>query len=77
NEELHVWADGHFSLTDCFQWPQLYVREWEFSVCIPHRENHPFLEALSWVWYYYTNLESTVSNQKIQCGAPGSNSTSR
>ncbi|KAF8440213.1 hypothetical protein L210DRAFT_792589, partial [Boletus edulis BED1] len=51
NEELHVWADGHFSLTDCFQWPQLYVREWEFSVCIPHRENHPFLEALSWVWY--------------------------
>ncbi|KAF8433959.1 hypothetical protein L210DRAFT_872483, partial [Boletus edulis BED1] len=34
-EELHARADGRFGAVDCFQWPQLHCKEYEYAVCIP------------------------------------------
>ena len=51
NEVLQAQADGRFRPIDCFQWPQLYVPQWEFSVCIPRQENHPNSQSLRWAWY--------------------------
>ncbi|KIM69235.1 hypothetical protein SCLCIDRAFT_93854, partial [Scleroderma citrinum Foug A] len=39
DEDLQPHADGHFGLVDCFQWPQLYNREYQYSVCIPQKDS--------------------------------------
>ena len=54
SEVLQVRADGCFGPVDCFQWPQLYVSQWGFSVCISHQENHPDSQSLRWAWYMPT-----------------------
>ena len=51
NEELHAQADGRFGLADCFQWLQVYCREFEYAVCIPRREHYPAPDLLAWAWY--------------------------
>ncbi|KIM62969.1 hypothetical protein SCLCIDRAFT_48779, partial [Scleroderma citrinum Foug A] len=47
DEDLQPHADGHFGLVDCFQWPQLYNREYQYSVCIPQKDSVPSL-AIAW-----------------------------
>ncbi|KIM54120.1 hypothetical protein SCLCIDRAFT_137446, partial [Scleroderma citrinum Foug A] len=47
-EELCPHADGRFGLIDCFQWPQIYEREYDHSVCIPRKDSLP---SLAIVWY--------------------------
>ncbi|KIM56400.1 hypothetical protein SCLCIDRAFT_29629 [Scleroderma citrinum Foug A] len=46
-EELHPRTNSRFSLIDCFQWPQIYEREYDHSVCIPHKDSLPSL-AIAW-----------------------------
>ncbi|KIK79701.1 hypothetical protein PAXRUDRAFT_160572, partial [Paxillus rubicundulus Ve08.2h10] len=36
-EELRARADGRLGVVDCFQWPQLYCKEFEYTVCVPHK----------------------------------------
>ena len=48
DEDLHVQADGRFGLVDCFQWPQLYARDYSHSVCIPHKDS---LASHAIAWY--------------------------
>ena len=54
SEVLQAWADGRFGSINCFQWPQLYMSQWGFSVCISHQENHPDSQSLHWAWYMPT-----------------------
>ena len=54
SEVLQTWADGLFGPIDCFQWPQLYMSQWGFSVCISQQENHPNSQSLCWAWYMPT-----------------------
>ena len=51
DEELQARADGRFGPVDCFQWPQVYCKQYEFAVCIRRSECHPFPDPLSWAWY--------------------------
>jgi len=51
NEELRARADGRFGTADCFQWPQVYCKEYEYAVCIPRQEHHPHPDPLTWAWY--------------------------
>ena len=60
DEELRARADGCFGLADCFQWPQVYCREFEYAICIPRREHHPAPDPLTWAWYTPT-LEDFVA----------------
>lgn len=53
-EELHTWVDGQFGTTDCFQWPQIYCKEYEYTICIARRECHPHPDPLAWAWYMAT-----------------------
>ena len=50
-EDVRARADSHFGLVDCFQWPQLYDKEYEYSVCIPRKDTVPTLEI---AWYNLT-----------------------
>ena len=50
-EELWVRADGRFGTTNCFQWPQTHCKEFEYTVCVPCQECHPFPSELAWAWY--------------------------
>ncbi|KIM52836.1 hypothetical protein SCLCIDRAFT_140238, partial [Scleroderma citrinum Foug A] len=46
-DELRPHADGRFGLVDCFQWLQNYKKEYEYSVCIPHKDSLP-THAVAW-----------------------------
>ena len=46
-DELCPHANGHFGLVDCFQWPQNYEKEYEYSVCIPRKDSLP-THAVTW-----------------------------
>ena len=48
DEDLHVRADDHFGLVDCFQWPQLYARDYSHSVCILRKDS---LTSHAIAWY--------------------------
>lgn len=50
-EEIRARADGRFGYADCFQWPQLYCKEYEFAICVRRREYHLSPDPLSWAWY--------------------------
>ena len=50
-EELRARADGRFGAADCFQWPQLYCKEYEWAPCVPRRESHLHPDPLAWAWY--------------------------
>ena len=47
DKDLQPCADGCFGLVDCFQWPQLHDKEYEYSVCIPQKDSVPSL-AIAW-----------------------------
>ncbi|OAX32639.1 hypothetical protein K503DRAFT_787065 [Rhizopogon vinicolor AM-OR11-026] len=49
DSELRARGDGHFGLEDCFQWPQKYCKEFEYAVCIPHKETSSI--DLQFTWY--------------------------
>ena len=51
DEDLHDQADGHFGLMDCFQWPQVYTRDYSHSVCIPWKDS---LASHTIAWYMPT-----------------------
>ena len=36
---------------NCFQWPQVYCKEFEYAVCIHQSECHPSPDPLSWTSY--------------------------
>ena len=55
DEELHVYANKQFGITDYFQWPQLYAKEFCYAICICHREHYPIPDPLSWAWYWPTH----------------------
>ena len=50
-EELRARAGGRFGTADCFQWPQDYVKEYEYAVCIPRRESYKAPNHFCWAWY--------------------------
>jgi hypothetical protein len=50
-EELRIRADGRLGPADCFQWPQLYCKEYEYAVCIRRKEYHVLPDPLGWAWY--------------------------
>jgi hypothetical protein len=52
DEELQARADGHFGPVDCFQWPQVYCKEFEYTICIHRSKCHPSPDPLSWAWYH-------------------------
>ncbi|KIO09260.1 hypothetical protein M404DRAFT_132475, partial [Pisolithus tinctorius Marx 270] len=35
DQDLQCRADSWFGLVDCFQWPQTYEKEYEYSMCVP------------------------------------------
>ncbi|KAG2067444.1 hypothetical protein BDR04DRAFT_1159154 [Suillus decipiens] len=49
SEELRAQADGCFGVTDCFQWPQMYCKEFKYAVCIPHKDTSSI--NLQFAWY--------------------------
>ncbi|KAH0831330.1 hypothetical protein J3R83DRAFT_13979 [Lanmaoa asiatica] len=51
DEELRARADGRFGPVDCFQWPQLFCKEYEYAICIRRSDYHPSPDPLSWAWY--------------------------
>ena len=50
-EDICARADGRFGLVDCFQWPQVYHKDYEFALCIPRQDTVP---TLGIVWYNLT-----------------------
>ncbi|KAI6111080.1 hypothetical protein F5141DRAFT_1214577 [Pisolithus sp. B1] len=50
-EDLQPCADSHFRLVDCFQWPQLHNKDFEYLVCIPQKDSLPSLDI---AWYMPT-----------------------
>lgn len=50
-EDILPRADSRFGLVDCFQWPQLYEKEYDHSVCIPRKGTLPTLDI---AWYNLT-----------------------
>ena len=57
DKDLQPRADGRFGLVDCFQWPQLYNRDYQYSVCIPRKDTIP---SLAIVWYDLTRGDFVV-----------------
>ena len=57
DKDLQPRADGRFGLVDCFQWPQLYNRDYQYSVCIPRKDTIP---SLAVVWYDLTRGDFVV-----------------
>ncbi|KAH0834252.1 hypothetical protein J3R83DRAFT_11592 [Lanmaoa asiatica] len=51
DEELYAQANGCFGPVDCFQWPQLFCKEYEYAICICRSDYHPSPDPLSWAWY--------------------------
>jgi len=49
SDELRARADGRFGVVDCFQWPQIYCKEFEYAVCIPRKETSSI--DLQFAWY--------------------------
>ncbi|KAI6015821.1 hypothetical protein BKA83DRAFT_4060751 [Pisolithus microcarpus] len=47
-EDMCCCADGRFGVVDCFQWPQMHERQYEYSVCIPRKGSIPTLHS---AWY--------------------------
>ncbi|KAH7904647.1 hypothetical protein BJ138DRAFT_1106643, partial [Hygrophoropsis aurantiaca] len=77
NKELRARADGRFAEVDCFQWPQLYCPEYQYSVCVPRKEAFPLPDDLSWAWWTPTAMDfvaqadtafavGTLSPDKVQ-----------
>ncbi|KAL4076806.1 hypothetical protein V8B97DRAFT_2022084 [Scleroderma yunnanense] len=51
DEDLQPCADGCFGLVDCSQWPQLYNKEYQYSICIPQKDS---IHSLAVAWYDLT-----------------------
>jgi hypothetical protein len=49
SDELRARADGRFGVVDCFQWPQMYCKEFEYAVCVPRKETSSI--DLQFAWY--------------------------
>lgn len=60
-EELRARADGHFGAADCFQWPQMYCKEFKYTVCIPRKDASSI--DLQFTWF-----TPTTANFAIQPG---------
>lgn len=58
SEELRARADGRFGLVDCFQWPQMYCKEFEYAVCIPRKETSSI--DLQFAWYTPTTEDFVI-----------------
>ncbi|KAI6160560.1 hypothetical protein EDD17DRAFT_1484013 [Pisolithus thermaeus] len=56
-EDLCCRADGRFGVVDCFQWPQMHERQYEYSACIPRKDSIPTLRT---AWYHPTLDDFTV-----------------
>ena len=56
-KDLQPCADGHFGLVDCSQWPQLYDKEYRYSVCIPRKDSVP---SLAIAWYDLTRDDFVI-----------------
>jgi len=57
DENLQPRADGRFGLVDCSQWPQLYDKEYQYSVCIPRKDSVP---SLAIAWYDLTRDDFVI-----------------
>ncbi|KAG1723253.1 uncharacterized protein EDB91DRAFT_1087878 [Suillus paluster] len=57
-DELKARADGHFGVVDCFQWPQMFCKEFEYAVCIPCKDTLPF--SFQFVWYTPTTADFVI-----------------
>jgi hypothetical protein len=57
-DELKARADGRFGVVDCFQWPQMFCKEFEYAVCIPRKETSPI--SLQFAWYTPTTADFDI-----------------
>ncbi|KAG1747790.1 uncharacterized protein EDB91DRAFT_1048453, partial [Suillus paluster] len=57
-DELKARADGHFGVVDCFQWLQMFCKEFEYAVCIPRKDTSPF--SLQSAWYTPTTADFVI-----------------
>jgi hypothetical protein len=48
SDELRAQADGRFGVVDCFQWPQMYCKEFKYAVCVPRKETSPIDLQFAW-----------------------------
>ncbi|KIK80958.1 hypothetical protein PAXRUDRAFT_157245, partial [Paxillus rubicundulus Ve08.2h10] len=60
DEELQGRADGQFGAVGCFQWCQLYCKEFEYTVCVLHQDAHMFPDPLYWAWYMPTTVDFDI-----------------
>ena len=58
-EDICVRADGRFGLVDCFQWPQVYHKDYEYVLCIPRQDTVP---TLGIAWYNLTRDDFIIPN---------------
>jgi hypothetical protein len=58
SEELRARADGHFGMADCFQWPQMYCKEFEYAICIPCKDSS--LIDLQFAWFTPTTADFAI-----------------
>ncbi|KAG1776143.1 hypothetical protein EV702DRAFT_1046313 [Suillus placidus] len=58
SEELRTQADGRFGVVDCFQWPQMYCKEFKYAVCIPHKDTSSI--DLQFTWYTPTAADFVI-----------------
>ncbi|KAG1874422.1 hypothetical protein F4604DRAFT_1925300 [Suillus subluteus] len=57
-EELTARADGRFGAADCFQWPQMYCKEFECAVCIPRKDTSSI--DLQFAWFTPTTADFAI-----------------
>ncbi|KAG1883232.1 hypothetical protein F4604DRAFT_1920416 [Suillus subluteus] len=57
-EELMAQADGCFGAADCFQWPQMYCKEFEYAVCIPRKDTSSI--DLQFAWFTPTTADFAI-----------------
>ena len=67
DEELRACADGHFGPVDCFQWPQVYCKKYEYTICICWNDHHPSPDPLSWACHRTIQGIPSTSCEPILC----------
>ncbi|KAG1803122.1 uncharacterized protein BJ212DRAFT_1304686 [Suillus subaureus] len=57
-EEPRAQADGCFGVADFFQWPQMYCKEFEYAICIPHKDTSSI--DLQFAWFTPTTADFAI-----------------
>ncbi|KAG1832372.1 hypothetical protein EV424DRAFT_1533542 [Suillus variegatus] len=63
SDEVRVRADGGFGVVDCFQWPQIHCKEFEYAVCIPRKDTASI--DLQFAWYTPTSEDFVIQTRTV------------